>query len=381
MDINSIINWHPGMELTSEFIKNMYDEQSTQYVVAVRAALGSVRLGLVPGAPFDNKGTFVRNTFEMPHFRCMAMLASGKVIDVDETVHLSIPMLYGSEYYLTVSFGKEMIPFEHKGVSYERPSYAYAIKELGEITEEMFPVVRFTAKDGVLNYDENYIPPTLQLADIPRFMDYISHFTELLDVIAKHPNIDKDMGYRNLLSYRFMLGYLRATTRTSDFIMVTQEIVQTIDYFIFSQVEHENPVKIPEPNLYDISKWLDWVNDYLKAAIVLLEKVVPEDNSIDIDALKDQIMKELYEKLYNDLHAALLAEIKEELTAELTGNLKDVLMAYMNDELKPAILKELKVELSDSLYEKLYKALYDALFEALNIPRPVEEEDTFMPLI
>ncbi len=381
MDINSIIKWQPGMEITSEIVRSMYDEKNEQYLMAVRAALGSVRLGIVPETPFNNEGSFVRNTFEMPYFRCTAMLPSGSIIDVDEAVHISIPMLYGPEYYLTVAFGKDTISFEHKGAPYERPSYVYSIKSLDEITEEMFPVVRFKARDGVLSYDETYIPPTLQLAENPRFMEYISRYAETLDAITKHPNLDRDLGYRALLSYKFVMGSIRAKTRTYDFLLLTQEIIQALDHFVFSKVERETPVEIPQLTYYDISKWLDWVDEYMKGAVVVLDKVVLEDHSIDVEALKEQIMKELYEKLYNDLHEALLAKIKAELTEELTNNLKDALTTFMNEELKPAILEELRAELSDSLYEKLYKALYDALFEALNIPRPVEEEDTFMPLI
>lgn len=381
MDINSIIRWHTGMEVNSETIKSMYEDQNSLYLMVVSATIGDNQLGIIPRSQFNNEGTFVRNTFEMPHFRCTAMIPSGGILDVDEAVRVPIPMLYGSEYYLAVTFGKENIFFEHQGVPYERPSYVYSIKTLSELTDEMFPVIRFSAKDGILNCDVAYIPPTLQLADNPLFKDHIARYMESLDAILKHPNMEKNTGYRALLSYKFALASIRPRTRTSDFVLMLQDIVQALDHFVFSQVEQENPIETQQPSFYDIAKWLDWVWEYMKAAFVLLDKLVIEDKTIDIEALKEQIMKELYEKLYNDLYNALYAKIKEELTAELTDNLKQALTTFMNDELKPAILEELKVELSDMLYDKLYKALYDALFAALNIPRPVEEEDTFMPLI
>ncbi len=381
MDINARINWQPGMELTADTIRCLYDDQYAQRLVTVRASLGSARLGLVPEVPFNNKGTFVRNTFEMPNFKCMALLPSGKVIDADEAVRIVIPMLYGQEYYLTVSFGQDIIAFEHKGIPYGRPSYVYSIKPMEEITDDMFPVVRFQAENGVLTYDENYIPPTLQLADDERLLAYVNRYAGYLDTIVKHPNLDKDLGYRAILSYKFLLMSIRPRSRTHEFLMLTQEIVECMNHFIFSQVEQETPVEIQQPTPYDIRRYLDWVEEYLHSAAVMLDKVVVEDHTIDVDALKEQLMKELYDKLYNDLHEALLAKIKEELTEELTGNLQETLMNYINETLKPALSEELQVELSDSLYGKLYQPLYDALFEALNIPRAVEEEDPFMPLI
>ncbi len=381
MDINARINWQPGMELTTDTIRSLYSDQFAQRLVTIRAALGSARLGLVPEAPFNNQGMFVRNTFEIPHFQCMALLPSGKVIDVDEAVRIVIPMLYGSEYYLTVSFGQETIPFEHQGIPYERPTYVYAIKTMDEITEEMFPVVRFQAENGILKYDADYIPPTLQLGDDARLMTYITRYVERLEAILKHPNLDKDLGFRTILSYKFLLQSIKPRSRTHEFLMLTQEIVQCANHFIFSQVEQEPAPEIQTPSPYDICHFLEWVDEYLKGAVVMLDKVVVEDHSIDVDALKAQIVSELHEKLHHDLYEELLAKIKEELTEQLSGSLQETLTTYIEDHLKPALRDELQTDLSDALYEKLYQSLYDSLFEALNIPRPVEEEDTFMPLI
>ena len=68
MDVNSKINWTPGMELTAEAFAGMTDHWEVRQRLAMRAALGSNRMGLVPGAPFSCRGLFVKNRYEADHF-------------------------------------------------------------------------------------------------------------------------------------------------------------------------------------------------------------------------------------------------------------------------------------------------------------------------
>ena len=51
MDIDARINWMPGMELTAQTFKELDRNLDFRQQVAVRAALGGQRLGLLPGAP------------------------------------------------------------------------------------------------------------------------------------------------------------------------------------------------------------------------------------------------------------------------------------------------------------------------------------------
>ena len=88
----------PGMEITTQTFLNMDENLDFRQQMALRAALGGNRMGLLPGAAFCNDGMFVKNKFEMGHFKCLAVLPSGRIIDVDESVNLPIPMLYGSIY-------------------------------------------------------------------------------------------------------------------------------------------------------------------------------------------------------------------------------------------------------------------------------------------
>ena len=71
MDVNSKINWTPGMELTAEAFAGMTDHWEVRQRLAMRAALGSNRMGLVPGAPFSCRGLFVKNRYEADHFQCI----------------------------------------------------------------------------------------------------------------------------------------------------------------------------------------------------------------------------------------------------------------------------------------------------------------------
>ena len=69
MDVNARINWMPGMELTSQTFLNMDENLDFRQQMALRAALGGNRMGLLPGAPFCNEGMFVKNKFEVERFK------------------------------------------------------------------------------------------------------------------------------------------------------------------------------------------------------------------------------------------------------------------------------------------------------------------------
>ena len=107
MDINERINWMPGMELTAETFSGIEEHWDFRQRIAIRTALGSNHMGLVPGAPFSCKGTFVKNRFEVTGLQFMALLPSGKIVNADEDIQVSIPMLFGDKYYLTVGFSED----------------------------------------------------------------------------------------------------------------------------------------------------------------------------------------------------------------------------------------------------------------------------------
>ena len=147
----------------------------------------------------------------------------------------------------------------------------------------------------------------------------------------------------------------------------------------------------------DIVQWLHWFTTFLSGSIVVLDKVVLEDNTIDYDALLKQAKAELYAQLHEELIEKLLAETKEELLRlvkeELQNSLAQqtqTLIDYTNNSLKPMLqehlhsemmrsMTELESVLTEKLYERLYEMLFEHLFNALYIPEP--ESEKFIPLI
>ena len=382
MDINAKINWKPGMEMTARTLAGMNQHIDFQQQVAIQAALGNTRVGLLPNAPFNNKGNFVRNTFEIEQFRCMALLPSGKIIDADEMAVVTIPMLYGTQYYLTVGFGEEETEFEKDGVAYIRPQYVYQIHTLDELEgKDVLPIVRFTVNDGVFSVDADFIPPTLQLVCDDRYQTHIQQLASRLETLATHDHMVDEFGKRALLHFLFVLKGYNLRNLTSDFIQFTQEIAQAVCYYILTpHTQAEQAVEIPIPSQYDVDMWLKWLDNYLGSAVSVLDQLELEDNSIDFEELKAQIKAELYGQMTPELHDKLLSEIKEELRTELEQHLSETLSRYMEQTLKPLLHDQLAEELNADLYQKLYDALYEALYNALFVPT-VKEEDNFMPLI
>lgn len=379
MDINARINWTPGMELTAQTFVGLDENLDYRQQLALRAALGNQRMGLLPDAEFSCNGRFVKNKFEVDHLRCLAVLPSGRMIHPDDEVALPIPMLYGTEYYLTVGFGKGLIEFDKENVPYRRPQYEYAIHTLEEVSQaDVFPVVRFSVKDSIFSIDDTFIPPCLLLSADERFHQYLEKYISLIDTIANHANLEEGEGHRLMQRYLFLLKGYHLQNSVCDFVQLLEEIAQAVDYYIMAP-HTEQHIEVAVPEQCDIQKWLAWFEDYLKAANSVLDTVVLDNQKIDYDMLLAQAKKELYEQLNPELYAKLLAQIKEELHEELHQKLMASLTAYMEETLKPDLGRILGDELYKKLYEKLYNELFEHLFNALYVPEP--EEKAFVPQI
>lgn len=399
MDINARINWMPGMELTAETFNEIFEKWDFRQRLAIRAALGYNRMGLVPGAPFSCNGSFVKNRYEVTNFKCMALLPSGKIVNAEEDIQVQIPMLFGDKYYLTIGFADEHTEFEKQGVPFVRPRYAYSIYTIDEVEQaDVFPLTRFSASADVLTIDMEYIPPCLLLQEDPRFKDYINKYIELMNDIVSHPNLADGEGKRALLRYYFHLKGFRLNNSMHDFILLTQEIAQAIDYYIMTPNNQTKEIPVPRPS--DIQAWLGWLEDYIGGVKTILDGVVLEDNVIDYEALLAQAKAELYDKLHPELIEKLLADMKAELQEEMRQQTEQ-LTTYINENLKNAILEQLKTDLDDKtnklnemmedkfktmgkemydqLYEKLYFGLFENLFNALYVPEP--EHLKFVPQI
>lgn len=379
MNINSRIDWKAGMAISAQTFLELDENLRHRQQAATRAVNGN-EFGLIPFTEFDRQGGFVRNKLEIDHLACMALLPSGKILHIDEKVVVTVPLVYGNEYYLACGFGEKEVEFDVKEVPFVRPEYTYGIYSLSELEgTNLFPVMKFKVSDGIFSIDESYIPPCLYLSSDNRFQPYLEQLTKQVSLLAEHPNLESGEGKRAFQRYAYLLKSYDTQGRTCPFIQLTYEIAQAIDYYIVTP-NTETPVTIPAYSGYDIANWLDWLDSYLHNAAGTLDKVVLEDHTIDFDELKAQIKAELYEQLRPELYEQLYTELKAKLYAEISEDLTVRLTDYINQQLKTELHDLLSGELSEELYESLYKNLYESLYNALYVPVE-KEEDEFTPLI
>lgn len=379
MNINSRIDWKAGMAISAQTFLELDENLRHRQQAATRAVNGN-EFGLIPFTEFDRQGGFVRNKLEIDHLACMALLPSGKILHIDEKVVVTVPLVYGNEYYLACGFGEKEVEFDVKEVPFVRPEYTYGIYSLSELEgTDLFPVMKFKVSDGIFSIDESYIPPCLYLSSNNRFQPYLEQLTKQVSLLAEHPNLESGEGKRAFQRYAYLLKSYDTQGRTCPFIQLTYEIAQAIDYYIVMP-NTETPVTIPAYSGYDIANWLDWLDSYLHNAAGTLDKVVLEDHTIDFDELKAQIKAELYEQLRPELYEQLYTELKAKLYAEISEDLTVRLTDYINQQLKTELHDLLSGELSEELYESLYKNLYESLYNALYVPVE-KEEDEFTPLI
>ena len=371
MDLNSKINWLPGMEITAQTFIGLEEKLDFQQQIAIRAALGSTRMGMLPGVTLNCEGIFVKNTYEIERLQCMALLPSGRIIDADEQAVVPIPMLFGESYYLTVGIGDTKTEFEKEGVAYVRPHYEYAIKPLEEIEQsDVMPLVHFIVKEGVFSIDTDYIPPCLMMPSDPHFAGYLERYIQQMTTISEHSNLEEGDGKRAMTRYLFVLKGFSHKNSVHDFIKQLQEIAHAIDYYII-RPNSDQIIDVIEPSQVDIRMWLEWFYNYLQGAVTLLDKVVLVDNSIDYDALLRQAKAELYAQLHEELIVKLLQETKEELMKLVKEELENSLDAqtrtltdYVNNTMKPQLHDQLQAEaktemarMKDDLSERLYDHL------------------------
>lgn len=380
MNINSRIDWKAGMAISArtflEQDKNLLRRQQ-----AASRAINGDQFGLIPFTEFDNRGGFVRNKLEIERLTCMALLPSGKMLHVDEKVVVSVPLVYGDEYYLACGFGEKEVEFDVDTVPFVRPEYTYGIYSLDELKgTDLFPVMKFKVDNGVFSIDETYIPPCLQLVSDDRFRAYMERLAEGVGILAGHPNLESGEGKRAFQRYAYLLQRFDTKNRTSHFIRLAYEIAQAVDVYIVVP-NTETPTPIEPYSEYDIVKWLEWLDEYVHSASTILDKVVLEDHTIDFEELKAQVKAELHEQLYPELYDRLYEALREKLYAEITEELTAKLTDYISHQFKAELHDLLSDELSEKLFDSLYQKLYESLYNALYVPEEKEEQEEFMPLI
>lgn len=368
----------PGMEITAETFRQLEESIDFRQQIALRMALGRNQLGLLPGRQFNCNGIFVRNTFEIERLQCRAILRSGKIIDIDGEALVSIPMLYGDEYYLAAGFSDEKHEFERNGIPLVSPIISYGIYQMSDLeTKDLFPLKRFKVADGVFKIDEDYIVPSLFIEKNSAFNRFTDFFIQRLEEICQHSNLIEGDGKRTFLRYLFLMKSIKENENVEDYISLLQEIAQAVDYFIIRS-NVGNRQDIPTPNFIDIEKWLKWFVDYLTGAISVLDQIVLEDNSIDYSALLEEAKKELMDKLRPELLETLPTKIRQVLYNDIVDKLKEFLPDYILEKIREQKI-EISEELTSSLTPRLFEDLYEKLYNALYVAP--EEEDEFLPMI
>ncbi|MFR9650577.1 MAG: hypothetical protein SNG35_00940 [Rikenellaceae bacterium] len=380
MNINAKIDWREGLELTPELFVALESgiERRRESMVTI---MGDEVAGVIPYSRFECEPTFVRKSVEIAHLRCLAMLPSGRLLDVDEAVVLQMPMLYGEEYYLTVSEESETTTsYSERGVDLLKPNYIYAINTLADIEEsrQQIPLVKFNVRDGVFSIATEYIPPFIQLNSHDEFGRFVATCSDLLSGIAEHANFESGEGQRTFIRYAFMFKHYNLNSRVKDLVALTIEITMALNYYIV-EPNNQTPLKVEGCSIYDIVRWMKLFIEYINGASSILDGVVLEDKSIDMDRLKAEIKAELHEQIYEELFQRLYSDMSVKLREEITEEIRGAVVGYINDELRDVLHRNLKVELSDEMTAKLFDELYVKLYDALYV-KP-EEEEEFIPIM
>lgn len=367
------------MELTAETFKQLCDSLNYQQQMMTCLAHNN-RIGRIANAPFHCQGTFVNNIFEIERLQCTALIKSGRIVQADEAVNIKVPILYGDFYYLCIGFSEEFLPYNKEMVPFVRPKYTYEILPLDEVKQkDRFPLMRFSCRDGRFRIDTQYIAPCLITKEDERIGAQIEKFAEQLESLGAHANFEEGDGKRSILHYAFRLKDYDNKETTSDTMALLQEIAHAVDFFIMKPNTESQP-SLAAYEEYDMEKWFTWFAEYLNGASSVLDGVVLEDHSIDLEKMKAEIKAELHEQIFPDLYEKLQTELKEKVLPEMETTIKESITKYINEEMRPQLYDELLAKLDPQLYDRLYQALYDALYNALYVPVEDNEEE-FMPQI
>ena len=395
------------MALTDAVFRNFEASLDSRQRLVVRTALSDGRIGLLPDCPFEAEGSFVGRTYEINSLACTALLPSGRIVDVNGQLKISIPKLTEKEYFLCEGIAEsEPRLFEREGVPFEEPAYELSLHTINEITAaDVVPIKRFVITDGTLSIDSDYIPPVVTVGSDKRYDGYLTTIVSDLDAILSHQNLDNGEGKRMLRNLLFRLRNFNRMRSSRHLVNLLQEVAYAVEYYIVASKERELKLGLikerregaiaemkngqlalvwdderREPSMLNIVSFMKWMHEWLKAQLPLLDVVEIVDNTIDYDQLKREIKEEVYQQLREEIYEKMIAEMYEKLHNRLTSELTDTIKTFIDNEVIPRIKQEITDELRTTLYDRLYEALFKALYDELYRPEDDKEEE-FMPMI
>lgn len=371
MDINAKINWKSGMSLTSEVLSAIEEGLATRRSAMLRAGIAGA-WGILPASQFSCRAMFVNGTVEVKMEDCVALLPSGKLLHVNDEAGVPVGHLEDGIWYFCVGFGEGSEPFEKKGVPYLRPKYAYRICQAEEISDEL-PLLRLVVGGGNISMDKDFIIPGLLLSSDGRYAGWLEKMAAILDAIAVHPHQEEGEARRSFLHLKFLAGGYDCNDSVREYMRFIHEAVMAVGYYIRPDAEMPGSYRVCDPQLY-----LKACYDYFTAAVTKLDDTVPEDHSIDVEALRKEIHDEVYAQVREELGSQIEARMTQ-LSEELRSGLEESLRGFMEKEFRPALEKQLSEELSEKLQKNLHDRLYQELYQALFVPE--KEEEIYTPII
>ena len=365
------------MQLTSRALALAGENIALLQALTTRAAFGG-RIGILPVTPFKCEASFVRGSLEV-EIDCMAVSPSGVLLQVSDHAVVRVPKLDPGEHYLGVGLGSEMSQFEVEETPFERPVYNYVFCSLEEVRDkDLVPVLKFKVDGGTLSICPEYIAPFFTASSDPRIRGFANEISDSLKKLVDHPNLTKIEARRALLNYAFLLGTGNLVDSVAEISRITKSLASSLKHYINGPFA-EADCDIPELSLLDIQKWFSWLKSYLELSFATVEKVVIEDEKIDIDDLKAQIKAELSQEIMDQVNTVVdekVSQLRDGLKAEIEEVLKD----FVSGAFRQRLHDDLQGELSPQLYSELYDSLYQALSEMFE-KRKEGGESTYIPLI
>ena len=371
MDINAKIRWKSGMSLTSEALSSIEDRMFERRIAVLRAS-SSGAWGVLPNCKPVCSAMFVKGSIEVKVENCVALLPSGSLLSVDEKASATVGRMEDGLWYFCAAFGEGTDAFEKEGVPYTRPNYTYTIVKKEDI-KDMMPLVRLSVGEGNVSMDKDFILPSLALSSDERFAQWMEKIAAEIEKIATHSHLEEGEKKRCFLHQKFLCGAFTTDCSLRDYMRFLHETVMAVGYYLLPEVKLPDNYNVCDPQLY-----LKECCGYLEQANQFLEGYTPVDDSIDIEALKEQIRSEVYARVSEEISAqteARIAEMSEKLDSTLRESLREFIEKDFHDALEKQLSESLYEKLNKELYDKLYPALYNALFV------PEKEEEIYTPLI